>query len=88
MDSSLESITLDQAAERLKERAGFGAGFGDKAREVVEAYAKAFPGRKPVEIWSLASSNRQSVVALADVKSKQPAPVYVELVHLAAAVVR
>ena len=77
MDSSLESITLEEAAERLKQRAGFGPGFGDKAREVVEAYAKAFPGRKPVEIWSLASSNRQSVVALADVKSKQAAPVFV-----------
>ena len=76
-DASLESITLDQVAERLKQRAGFGVGFGDKAKEVVEAYAKAFPGRKPVEIWSLASSNRQSVVALADVKSRQPAPVYV-----------
>jgi para-nitrobenzyl esterase len=30
-----------------------------------------------VEIWTLASSNRQGVVALADVKSKQPAGVYV-----------
>jgi para-nitrobenzyl esterase len=77
MDASLEAITLDQVVERLKHRAGFGAGFGDKAQDVVEAYSKAFPGRKPVEIWSLASSNRQSVVALADVKSKQPAPVYV-----------
>ena len=76
-DSSLESITLDQAAERLKARAGFGPGFGDSAKEVVESYAKAFPGSKPIEIWSLASSNRQGVVALADVKSKQPAPVYV-----------
>jgi len=76
-DSSLESITLEQVVEKLKGRAGFGAGFGDKAKDVVESYAKAFPGRKPVEIWSLASSNRQSVVALADVKSRQPAPVYV-----------
>ena len=76
-DSSLESITMDQVIERLKTRAGFGGGFGDRAAEVVAAYAKAFPGRKPVEIWTLASSNRQSVVALADVKSRQPAPVYV-----------
>jgi para-nitrobenzyl esterase len=76
-DSSLESITLEQVVDKVKERAGFGPGFGDKAKEVVESYAKAFPGRKPVEIWSLVSSNRQSVVALADVKSKQPAPVYV-----------
>jgi len=77
-DSALESITLEQVVEKLKVRAGFGRGFGDRAKDVVEAYAKAFPGRKPVEIWSLASSNRQSVVALADVKSKQPAPVYVD----------
>src|SRR3954452_8007967 len=76
-DSSLESITLEQVVEKVKDRAGFGAGFGDKAKDVVESYAKAFPGRKPVEIWSLVSSNRQGVVALADVKSKQPAPVYV-----------
>jgi para-nitrobenzyl esterase len=77
-DSSLESMTMEQVVERVKARAGFGAGFGDKAEEVVQSYAKAFPGRKPVEIWSLVSSNRQSVVELADVKSKQPAPVYVD----------
>jgi para-nitrobenzyl esterase len=76
-DAALENVTMDQVVEKLTQRAGFGAGFGDRARSVVEAYAKAFPGKKPVEIWSLASSNRQSVVALADVKTKQPAPVYV-----------
>jgi para-nitrobenzyl esterase len=76
-DAALEAITLDAVVEKVKLRAGFGPGFGDKARDVVEAYAKAFPGRKPVEIWSLVSSNRQNTVALADAKSKQPAPVYV-----------
>jgi para-nitrobenzyl esterase len=76
MDSSLENVTMDQVVEKLKARAGFGAGFGDKAREVVDAYAKAFPGKKPVEIWSLVSGNRQNSVALADAKVKQPAPVY------------
>jgi para-nitrobenzyl esterase len=76
-DSSLENITMDQVVERLKQRAGFGPGLGEKAREVVDAYAKTFPGKKPVEIWMLASSNRQSVVALADAKSAQPAGVYV-----------
>jgi len=76
-DASLENITLDEVKERVKQRAGFGAGFGDKAGEVVEAYAKAFPGKRPIEIWSMASSNRQGVVSLADAKVKQPAPVYV-----------
>ena len=76
-DASLENITLDEVEERVKQRAGFGAGFGDKAGEVVDAYAKAFPDLKPVEIWSLVSANRQGVVTLADAKVKQPAPVYV-----------
>ena len=76
-DSTLESITMDQVVERLKQRAGFGQGFGDKAREVVDSYARSFPGKKPVEIWMLVSSNRQSVVALADAKSAQPPGVYV-----------
>jgi para-nitrobenzyl esterase len=76
-DSSLVNVTLPEVAERLKTRAGFGAGFGDKAMEVVQAYAKVFPNKKPVDIWSMASSNRQSVVTLADAKVKQPAPVFV-----------
>jgi para-nitrobenzyl esterase len=76
-DASLENITLDEVVEKVKERAGFGAGYGEKAKEVVDAYAKAFPGKKPVEIWSMVSSHRQGVVALADAKSKQPAPVFV-----------
>jgi len=76
-DASLENVTLDEVVERVKERAGFGAGFGDKAKEVVDAYAKAFPGMKPIDIWTLVSSNRAGVVSLADAKVKQPAGVYV-----------
>jgi para-nitrobenzyl esterase len=76
-DATLENVTLDQVVEKVKERAGFGAGFGDKAKDVVDAYAKTYPGKKPVEIWSMVSSNRQSVAALADAKSKQKAPVFV-----------
>jgi para-nitrobenzyl esterase len=45
--------------------------------DVVNAYAKAYPDKKPVEIWSLVSSNRASVVTLANAKVKQPAPVFV-----------
>jgi para-nitrobenzyl esterase len=76
-DSQLEKVTIEQVVAKIKERAGFGAGYGDRAQSIVDSYVKAFPGRKPVEIWSLVSSNRQSVVALADTKSMQPAPVYV-----------
>ncbi len=76
-DASLENISLEEVAGRIKERAGFSAGFGDKADEVVAAYAKAFPDKKPIEIWSLIAGNRQRTVALADEKSRQEAPVYV-----------
>ena len=76
-DASLTSVTLQQVAERLTERAGFGPGLGKSAKDVVDAYAKTFPDKKPVEIWSLVSSNRQNVVTLADAKVKQPAPVFV-----------
>ena len=87
-DASLMNITLPEVAEKLKQRAGFGPGLGDKAMDVVTAYAKAYPDKKPVEIWSLVSSNRSSVVTLADSKSKQPAPVFVTLVRVAAAALR
>jgi para-nitrobenzyl esterase len=76
-DAELEKITLDEVKAKLKERTFFGPGLGDKADGIVDGYAKVFPDRKPVEIWSMVLGNRQGVVALADAKSKQPAPVYV-----------
>lgn len=80
-DAALENVTLDEVKERLEERAGFSAGLGEKAGEVVDAYAQAFPDKKPVEIWSMISSNRQRTIALADAKSKQAPPVYLAWFH-------
>jgi para-nitrobenzyl esterase len=77
-DPSLENITLNEVKEKVKVRAGFSVGFGDKAGEVVDAYVKAFPDKRPIEIWSMLMSNRKSAVDLADAKSKQKAPVYVD----------
>ncbi len=73
----MEKITADEAKEMLKERAGFRGGLGDKAPEVYDAYAKAFPEAKPIEIMTLVASNRQGVVRTASAKIKQKAPVYV-----------
>jgi para-nitrobenzyl esterase len=75
-DAALENITFAEVKEKVKVRAGFGAGFGDKAGEVVDAYARAFPDKKPVEIWSMLMGNRQNTIALAEAKSKQSSPVY------------
>ena len=67
----LESITLDGVVERLTAR------FGDRTREIVEAYAAQFPQKRPIEIWSMILANRSNVVRSADTKVKQGAPVYV-----------
>jgi para-nitrobenzyl esterase len=73
----MEKITADEAKEMLKERAGFRGGLGDKAPAVYDAYAKAFPDAKPIEVMTLVSSNRQGVVSTATAKLNQKAPVYV-----------
>ncbi len=73
----LENITADEAREMLKERAGFRGGLGEKAPEVYDAYARAFPDAKPIEVMTLVASNRQGVVNTATAKSNQAAPVYV-----------
>lgn len=69
-DSSLEVITLEGVKEKLMPR------FAERTGEIVDAYAKAFPEKKPVEIWSMVMSSRQSAIALADAKSQQPSPVF------------
>ncbi len=73
----LEKITADEAKKMLSERAGIRGGFGDKAAEIYDAYAKIFPDKKPIEILTLASSNRKGVVETATAKAVQKAPVYV-----------
>ncbi len=75
-DSSLENLTKEQAKEQLKVIRGFGTSVGEKASVVYDAYEKAFPNRKPIELVSMAISNRKNAIAVADVKSKQPSPVY------------
>ena len=69
-DSSLENITFDGVKEQLQGR------YGDKTGEIVDAYAKAFPDKKPIEIWSMVISNRQRAIEVANAKAKQEAPVY------------
>lgn len=70
VDSSLENIGIGDVKEKLKSR------FGDKTGEIVDSYAKVFPDKKPVEIWSMVMSNRKNAIAAADAKAKQKAPVY------------
>jgi para-nitrobenzyl esterase len=74
-DSSLENITLEKAKELATTIRGFGPAFSEPSK-IIDAYAKNFPDRKPIEILSLAISNRLQAVATANTKVQQPAPVY------------
>jgi para-nitrobenzyl esterase len=75
-DSSIENFTLDEVKNLIKTTWGFIGPLGDNTSAIIDAYAKNFPGRKPIEILSLVLSNRKQVIATADAKIKQPAPVY------------
>jgi para-nitrobenzyl esterase len=70
-DSSLENIDVNGVKEKLRDR------FGAKTADIVDAYTKVFPEKRPIEIWSMIASNRQNAVALADAKAKQAADVFV-----------
>ncbi|HKK46143.1 MAG TPA: carboxylesterase family protein [Balneolaceae bacterium] len=85
----IENITKQEAIKRLRERAGFRGGLGDKAPGAYEAYAKAFPesndsalpqATSPYDVMVLVQSGsmRNGVVRTANAKVKQKAPVYVD----------
>ena len=75
-DSSLENITLEKAKELVKTTRGFGPALAERGPGIIDAFAKNFPDKKPIELLSMAISNRLQTVATADAKVKQPAPVY------------
>jgi para-nitrobenzyl esterase len=72
-NAALENVTLEEVAERLR-----ASGLENRASDVVQAYARVFPDKRPIEIWSTIAGGRtrKSHVALADAKARQPAPVY------------
>jgi para-nitrobenzyl esterase len=77
-DSSIEDISLDKAKELVKSIWGYVlTPLGDNTSGIIDAYAKAFPDRKPVEILSMVLSHRKSQVEVCNVKYNQKAaPVY------------
>ena len=69
-NSTLEQIDKKQLVEMINQMKG---GNGDK---IVDAYAKAFPDKKPIELLGLILSSRENVIATANQKLTQKAPVY------------
>lgn len=76
----LDKMDKDKAIELLMAPSRFGAANGrtkEQATAVFEAYSKVFPDKKqPVEIYNLASASRDMVIATANAKYKQDAPIY------------
>ncbi len=75
-DSSLENISLDKAKELVKTTRGFVGPLGDNTDAIIDAYAKNFPDRKPIEILSLVLSNRKNAIEFCNTKSVQISPVF------------
>jgi para-nitrobenzyl esterase len=78
INPALESMTDDDVRKRAAER------FGDKAGMVFEAYRKAYPDVKPVELLSRMYSVRTNAVTQAERKAalgKAPAYVYLFAWH-------
>lgn len=70
-DPQFEDLSFEEVAQKLEWQ------YGENASKVVKAYSKAFPERRPIEVWSLIASNRNGVVATADAKYNETSPVYV-----------
>lgn len=69
-DPQYENISLEKVADKIRWQ------YGDKAKNIVNGYAAAFPNFRPIELWSMIASNRKNVVATADAKCRQKSPVY------------
>ncbi|MCB0658325.1 MAG: carboxylesterase/lipase family protein [Saprospiraceae bacterium] len=75
-DSSLEDITLEESKEQARITRGFGVSLGDAAPKVIDAYASSFPNKKPIEILSMAISNRSRTIEAINAKAQQSAATY------------
>jgi para-nitrobenzyl esterase len=75
-DSSLEKISAAEVIQKLHSGDGGGPVLGEKAASAYYAYARSFPQMNPASIWSMIISNRKRYIDLANVKARQPAPVF------------
>ena len=66
----LENISLNEVIDKLENK------FGDRSKEIVGAYSINFPNARPIEIWALILSNRQTIIETANAKLKQNSSVY------------
>jgi para-nitrobenzyl esterase len=61
----VEDISLEGVKERIKSGSrSYGKAMAEHAGEIVDAYARCFPGKKPVEIWGFISWDIRSRAVL------------------------
>ena len=70
-NAQLEQMTWDELQTRAQAQFGY-----RNTKEIIAAYRKLFPKKKPIEVFGLMASSREAVIATANAKCRQQAPVY------------
>lgn len=70
-NARLEQMTWDELLVRAKAQFGY-----PNTEDIVAEYRKLFPQKKPIEVLGLMASSREAVIATANAKCQQQAPVY------------
>ncbi len=68
----MELMTKADVVKALQAR------YPQNTESIYDGYAKAFPGKRPIELFAMISANRQGVIRSANAKLKQGQPVYVD----------
>jgi len=64
-DPTVEDISIEGVKENLRNgMSSYGKALGEHAGEIVDAYARCFPGKKPIEIWGYISWDIRSRAVL------------------------
>ena len=70
-NAQMEAMSFEDAVALVRDSFG-----QPEAEAVLKAYQEAFPNKKPIELVNLTVAQRKNVLATADAKCKQGAPVY------------
>ena len=70
-NAQMEAMSFEDAVALVRDSFG-----QPDAEAVLKAYQEAFPNKKPIELVNLTVAQRKNVLATADAKCKQGAPVY------------
>ena len=70
-NAQMEAMSFDDAVALIRDSFG-----QPEAEAVLKAYQEAFPDKKPIELVNMTVAQRKNVLATADAKCAQGAPVY------------